>query len=85
LGSIAVVGHGLLTASSRRSGAQNSVDTGIHPKPNFNTGGDGAVAGLQEVRFNVTFSDPIGRALTRKLTSHPERQRADHRRQTPRQ
>ena len=39
--------------------AQNSVDTGIHPIPGFNTGGDGPVSGLQEVQFNVTFSDPI--------------------------
>jgi len=39
--------------------AQNSVDTGIHPMPNFNTGGDGQVTGRQEVQFNVTFSDPI--------------------------
>jgi PEP-CTERM motif-containing protein len=47
------------TQLSDFTGAQNSVDTGIHPKPNFNTGGDGAVAGRQEVRFNVTFTDPI--------------------------
>ena len=47
------------TLLSDFTGAQNSVDTGIHPKPDFNTGGDGAVTGLQEVQFNVTFSDPI--------------------------
>jgi hypothetical protein len=47
------------TLLSDFTGALNSVDTGIHPKPNFNTGGDGAVTGLQEVRFNVTFTDPI--------------------------
>jgi len=47
------------TLLSNLTGAQNSIDTGIHPIPNFNTGGDGAVTGLQEVQFNVTFSDPI--------------------------
>ena len=38
--------------------ALNSVDTGIHPKPNQHTGGEGATTG-QEVRFDVTFTDPI--------------------------
>jgi hypothetical protein len=38
--------------------ALNSVDTGIHPKPNNLTGGDGPVTG-QEVRFNVRFTDPF--------------------------
>ena len=47
------------TLLSNLTGAQNSIDTGIHAIPNFNTGGDGAVTGLQEVQFNVTFSDPI--------------------------
>jgi hypothetical protein len=41
------------------TGASNSVDLGIHPKPGFNTGGDGPVTRMQEVQFNVTFSDPI--------------------------
>jgi hypothetical protein len=36
----------------------NSVDTGIHPSPGFNTGGDGPVSG-QEVRFNLTFTTPF--------------------------
>jgi PEP-CTERM motif-containing protein len=39
--------------------AKNSVDLGIHPIPGFNTGGDGAVTGLQEVRFDVMFDEPI--------------------------
>jgi hypothetical protein len=47
------------TLLSAFTGAQNSVDLGIHPIPGFNTGGDGAVGGLQEVQFNVAFSDPI--------------------------
>jgi len=47
------------TLLSSFTGAQNSVDTGIHPKPSFNTGGDGPVTGLQEVQFNVTFTEPI--------------------------
>ena len=47
------------TLLSNFTGAQNSVDTGIHPIPGFNTGGDGPLTGLQEVQFNVTFSDPI--------------------------
>ena len=34
--------------------AANSVLNGIHPIPNFHTGGDGAVTG-QEVQFNVIF------------------------------
>jgi hypothetical protein len=38
--------------------AANSVLNGIHPIPNFNTGGDGAVRG-QEVQFNVSFSKPF--------------------------
>ena len=38
--------------------AANSVLNGIHPKPNFHTGGDGAVTG-QEVQFNVLFSTPF--------------------------
>src|SRR5262249_17827706 len=38
--------------------ANNSVDTGIHPKPGQATGGDGAVTG-QEVRFDVTFTSPF--------------------------
>jgi len=38
--------------------ASKSVDTGIHPKPNQATGGDGARTG-QEVRFNVTFTEPF--------------------------
>ncbi|HZO88419.1 MAG TPA: hypothetical protein VFB38_08770 [Chthonomonadaceae bacterium] len=38
--------------------AANSVDTGIHPKPGQNTGGDGAVTG-QEVRFDVDFTTPF--------------------------
>jgi hypothetical protein len=47
------------TPLSQFTGALNSIDQGIHPKPNFNTGGDGPVSGLQEVQFNVTFTDPI--------------------------
>jgi hypothetical protein len=38
--------------------AANSVLNGIHPKPNFNTGGDGPVTG-QEVQFNVIFKTPF--------------------------
>jgi hypothetical protein len=38
--------------------AANSVDAGIHPKPNQTTLGDGAVTG-QEVRFDVTFTTPF--------------------------
>jgi hypothetical protein len=38
--------------------AKNSVDTGINPKPNQTTGGEGAVTG-EEVRFNVTFATPF--------------------------
>ena len=38
--------------------ANNSVDTGINPKPGQTTGGEGAVTG-QEVQFNVTFSSPF--------------------------
>jgi hypothetical protein len=38
--------------------AANSVLNGIFPKPNFHTGGDGAVTG-QEVAFNVLFSKPF--------------------------
>ncbi|HJT77592.1 MAG TPA: IPT/TIG domain-containing protein [Gemmataceae bacterium] len=39
--------------------AANSVtDTGIHPKPNQTTGGDGPQAG-EEVTFNVTFTKPF--------------------------
>ena len=38
--------------------ALNSVDSGIHPKPNQQTLGDGAVAG-QEVQFEVTFTNPF--------------------------
>jgi PEP-CTERM motif len=47
------------TPLSTFTSAQNSVDTGIHPIPNFNTGGDGSVSGRQEVQFNVTFTEPI--------------------------
>ena len=39
--------------------AANSVQPGgIHPKPDFNTGGDGPVSG-EEVEFNVTFTKPF--------------------------
>jgi hypothetical protein len=38
--------------------AANSVDAGIHPKPDQTTLGDGAVTG-QEVRFDVTFTNPF--------------------------
>jgi hypothetical protein len=38
--------------------ALNSVLNGIHPSPNFHTGGEGAVTG-EEVQFNVTFSTPF--------------------------
>jgi hypothetical protein len=38
--------------------ANNSVVNGIHPKPNFQTGGEGAVTG-EEVVFDVTFTSPI--------------------------
>jgi hypothetical protein len=38
--------------------ADNSVLNGIHPKPNFQTGGEGAVTG-QEVQFNVLFTKPF--------------------------
>jgi hypothetical protein len=36
----------------------NSVLDGIHPKPNFFTGGDGAVTGT-EVKFTVDFTEPF--------------------------
>jgi hypothetical protein len=36
----------------------NSVDLGIHPKPNQFTGGDGSVTG-QEVLFDITFTTPF--------------------------
>jgi hypothetical protein len=36
----------------------NSVLNGIHPSPNFHTGGDGSVTG-QEVSFNVSFTTPF--------------------------
>jgi hypothetical protein len=38
--------------------ALNSVDAGIHPKPDQTTLGDGPVTG-QEVRFDVTFTNPF--------------------------
>jgi hypothetical protein len=38
--------------------ALNSVDTGIHPKPNQFTMGDGPVSG-QEVQFDVSFTTPF--------------------------
>jgi hypothetical protein len=38
--------------------ANNSVDNGIHPKPNQTTGGEGQVTGT-EVGFNVAFDPPI--------------------------
>jgi hypothetical protein len=38
--------------------AANSVLNGIHPFPNFHTGGDSGVTG-QEVQFNVIFSTPF--------------------------
>ncbi len=38
--------------------ALNSVDMGIHPKPNQTTGGDGSVSG-QEVLFDVVFVKPF--------------------------
>ena len=38
--------------------ANNSVLNGIHPKPDFNTKGEGPVTG-QEVQFNVLFSKPF--------------------------
>jgi len=38
--------------------AANSVLNGIHPAPNFHTGGDAPVTG-QEVQFNVLFSTPF--------------------------
>ena len=38
--------------------ANNSVDTGINPKPGQTTGGEGAVTG-QEVQFNVAFTSPF--------------------------
>ena len=38
--------------------ANNSVDTGINPRPNQTTGGEGAVTG-QEVQFNVAFTSPF--------------------------
>ena len=50
--------HGTLTFTATvldsNFGALNSIDTGIHPKPNQTTHGDGPVSG-QEVRFDVTF------------------------------
>jgi hypothetical protein len=48
------------TASALTSSftAANSVDLGIHPKPNQFTGGDGPVTG-QEVLFDVTFTTPF--------------------------
>jgi hypothetical protein len=42
--------------------ALNSVQSGgIHPKPNYHTGGTGPVSG-EEVAFNANFSPPIGLA-----------------------
>jgi hypothetical protein len=38
--------------------ANNSVLNGIHPDPNFHTGGDGSVTG-REVQFNVAFSTTL--------------------------
>jgi hypothetical protein len=38
--------------------ASNSVLNGIHPKPNFQTGGEGAVTG-EEVQFSVLFTKPF--------------------------
>jgi hypothetical protein len=38
--------------------ANNSIDTGIHPKPMQTTGGDGPVTG-DEVRINVVFTSPL--------------------------
>lgn len=38
--------------------ANNSVDTGINPRPSQTTGGEGPVQG-QEVQFNVTFTSPF--------------------------
>jgi hypothetical protein len=38
--------------------AANSVLNGIHPSPNFHTGGEGAVTG-QQVSFNVVFTTPF--------------------------
>jgi len=38
--------------------ANNSVLNGIHPQPNFNTGGNGSVTG-QKVQFIVVFSKPF--------------------------
>jgi hypothetical protein len=38
--------------------AANSVLNGIHPIPNFHTGGDGSVTG-QEVTFNTIFKTPF--------------------------
>jgi hypothetical protein len=39
--------------------ALNSVQPGgIHPAPNFHTGGDGAITG-EEVKFDVTFTTPF--------------------------
>jgi hypothetical protein len=39
--------------------AANSVQSGgIHPKPNYQTGGNGPVSG-EEVAFNATFSPPL--------------------------
>jgi hypothetical protein len=41
--------------------AANSILNGIHPSPNFHTGGDGSVTG-QETEFNVIFSTPFSLA-----------------------
>ena len=38
--------------------ALNPVDSGIHPSSNQATGGEGPKTG-QEVRFNVTFTEPF--------------------------
>src|SRR5215468_9179092 len=46
------------TLVAGRFTAANSVDAGIHPKPNQTTLGDGAVTG-KEVRFDVTFTNPF--------------------------
>jgi hypothetical protein len=46
---------GLLTSTFS---ASNSVLDGIHPKPAFNTGGDGGVTG-SEVDFSVDFTNPF--------------------------
>jgi hypothetical protein len=48
----------MATVVAPNSNAANSVVTGIHPKPNQTTGGEGAVSG-EKVQFDVTLIPPL--------------------------